>query len=331
MKENNINNAANNNSNNEGGFIMTTGTMEIEVFAQTVRDALSVYFEDCTVELQDVTKNNGRIYHGICICEAGSNIAPAIYLDELFSDYRKGRDFVEIVKTVSKIYEENRVPGCFRFDVGMITDYGRVKDKICLRVVNTDRNRKLLSDVPHVPFCDLAVIFHVKLPGLQGQEASVTIRNGLMDSWGVDVDTLYQVAKYNTPRLLPGNVRSMESVLSEIFCDEPGDFLMSGYDGVNPADGFAMYVATNRARLNGAAVFLYDSLLSGFAERIGADFYIIPSSIHELIFLPKIPFLDAGSIREMVLSVNATEVLPEEVLSDNVYHYNRATGLVEIA
>ena len=312
---------------------MTTGTMGIEVFAQAVRDALSVYFEGCAIELQDVRKNNGCICHGIVIREPGSNVAPAIYLDDMFADYRRGRSFVDIVKAVAGIYEENRMPECFRFDTAMITDYARAKDKICLRVVNTDRNRELLSDVPHVPFCDLSIIFCIKMPKMQGQEASVTIRNGLMDSWGVDADTLYQVAKHNTPRLLPGSVRSMESVLSEIFCDEPGDFLMSEFDGVNPADesGSAMYVASNRERLNGAAVFLYDSLLSGFADRIGADFYIIPSSIHELIFLPEIPFADVDWIRETVLSVNAEEVPPEEVLSDNVYRYSRETGLVEIA
>ena len=332
MKENkNMNNAAANNFNNyEGGIVMTTGTMTMDVFAGTVKEALAVYFEDCTIQVQEVKKNNGRILHGLTIREQASNLAPTIYLEAFFEQYQDGRSFVDIVKEIARVYETHRVPGCFAFDTGIITDYERAKDSICFKVVNTERNMELLSDVPSIPFCDLSIIFYIKMPKMDDQEASVTIHNSLMDSWGIDTDTLFEVAKYNTPRLLPGNVRSMESVLSGLFFDEPGDFLATGFDDIRPANDFGMYIATNRTRCNGASVFLYDSLLSGFAERIGGDFYILPSSIHELIFLPEIPFMDVEAMRDMVCSVNVSEVAPEEVLSDSVYHYSRETGLVEI-
>ena len=41
--------------------------------------------------------------------------------------------------------------------------------------------------------------------------------------------------------------------------------------------------------------------------------------------------MDAHDLKDLVMAVNSSEVMPEEVLSDNVYHYSRATGLVEIA
>ncbi len=122
MKENkNINNTANNNANNEGGFVMATGTMTIDVFAGTVKEALAVYFEDCTVELQEVTKNNGLILHGVSIREQDSNLAPTIYLEAFFEQYQDGRNFVDIVKEIVRVYEAHRVPGCFAFDTGIIT------------------------------------------------------------------------------------------------------------------------------------------------------------------------------------------------------------------
>lgn len=82
MKENNINNAAANNNfnNNEGGIVMTTGTMTMDVFAGTVKEALAIYFEDCTIQVQEVKKNNGRILHGLTIREQASNLAPTIYI-----------------------------------------------------------------------------------------------------------------------------------------------------------------------------------------------------------------------------------------------------------
>ena len=333
MKENKSmsNAAANNNfNNNEGGIVMTTGTMTMDVFAGTVKEAMKVYLGDgFRISIQKVVKNNNHVLTGMTVAGEGSNIAPTFYLDDAYNDYLNGRDFVDIMSALIRSFEEHRAPE--EFDTSLVTDYEKAKDRICLKVVNTERNEELLSDVPSVPFCDLSVIFYIKLPEVSGQEASVTVRNALMDSWGIDTDTLFEVAKYNTPRLLPGNVCSMESILPGLFYDEPGDFIATGFDDIRPANDFGMYVATNNAKLHGASVFLYDNLLSGFADRIGADFYILPSSIHELIFLPDTKMMDAEALRDMVMAVNSSEVMPEEVLSDNVYHYSRVTGLVEIA
>jgi hypothetical protein len=59
-------------------------------------------------------------------------------------------------------------------------------------------------------------------------------------------------------------------------------------------------------------------------ERLGEDFYILPSSIHELLVLPR-SMMDANELQEMVKCVNATVVNPEDVLSDGVYAYTNGT------
>ena len=85
-----------------------------------------------------------------------------------------------------------------------------------------------------------------------------------------------------------------------------------------------LYVATNDCEMNGAAVLLYDGLLEGFARRMGSNFYIFPSSIHETLFLPAMPNADDGDdMAELVREVNACgEVAPEDILSDNAYFYD---------
>ena len=82
-----------------------------------------------------------------------------------------------------------------------------------------------------------------------------------------------------------------------------------------------MFVATNKSKINGASVILYDGLLAKFAEKVGGDFYILPSSIHETILLPAAGDMDVDYLIGMVRSINAAEVSPEEILSDNVYKY----------
>ena len=93
MKENkNINNAAsNNNFYNEGGIVMTTGTMTMDVFAGTVKEALAVYFEDCTIQVQEVKKNNGRILHGLTIREQESKLIGGTLKPKYHSDSAGGR------------------------------------------------------------------------------------------------------------------------------------------------------------------------------------------------------------------------------------------------
>lgn len=78
------------------------------------------------------------------------------------------------------------------FDIKDIQEYERAKEKLCLKIINTDLNRKLLSDVPHVPFCDLSVVFYIFLDRVPDQNASVLVSNQIMDVWGVNTDTLYE-------------------------------------------------------------------------------------------------------------------------------------------
>ena len=82
-----------------------------------------------------------------------------------------------------------------------------------------------------------------------------------------------------------------------------------------------MYVLTNESQFNGAACILYENLLYDFASSIGSDLYILPSSVHEVILIPKNEFPDKDNLSCMVKDINESEVATDEVLSDHVYEY----------
>lgn len=67
------------------------------------------------------------------------------------------------------------------------------------------------------------------------------------------------------------------------------------------------------------------------AEKLGGDFYILPSSIHEILLVPDNGDKTADDLRDMVREVNATQVSPEEKLTDNVYHYDSKEHIFELA
>ena len=335
MKNNSFNNnEAINNNNNFGGITMTNGTIKtMDVFAGTIKVAVEETIgAGYVVEIHEVIKNNDTHLTGLTIRNEASNIAPTIYLNGYFDQYKDGAPLAIICNNIIATYEEHKVTD--NFDVTIITDFTKVQDKICYKLVNAQSNHELLKDAPHKIVCDdLAVIFYVLVSQDNAGTASVTVRNNLMELWNVSVEVLYDTAMANTQRLFRGSVRSMADVMMEILADRMDeDNVKEFYDMVvSPDDMIPMYVCSNTAKLNGAGVILYHDLLKEFAERTGADFYILPSSIHETLLIPQSEIMDVDYLRQMVNEVNSTEVAPEEILSNHVYRYSRETDSIELA
>lgn len=121
----------------------------------------------------------------------------------------------------------------------------------------------------------------------------------------------------------------MTEVMHEIMKTENPD----GYDYDECmkvlSDNVPMYVLSNRNRVEGAACMLYSSLFREFADAVNSSFYIIPSSIHELLLLPD-ENLDerSGEIKGMIRDINDTQVKPEEILSYSLYCYDKEAGRI---
>ncbi len=89
-----------------------------------------------------------------------------------------------------------------------------------------------------------------------------------------------------------------------------------------------MYVVTNRTKCDGAAVILYHDVLDKVCDALHTDeFYLLPSSRHEVICVPANLGKDVDALRRMVHEVNMTQVPPEDLLSENVYYYERGQEL----
>ena len=78
-----------------------------------------------------------------------------------------------------------------------------------------------------------------------------------------------------------------------------------------------MYVLTNARKLHGANIMLYKEYLEIAAKKMNGDFYILPSSIHELLAVP-VSTAEIEELRQMVKEVNDNEVAPEEILGYEV-------------
>lgn len=336
----------NNNKNYNGGCIMRTNTLtNQEVFNKAVvKELEKVYTEGYHTQINHVIKNNDTILFGLTILKENISISPTIYLNEYFADYQRGKTIKDIVNEIVEIYEKNKLAQ-IPTNVSNIIDFEKVKNQIVIKLVNRESNREFLKDTPFIPFNDLAVIFSILVSTHEEGTATITVKNNILyDYWKMDTEALLELALENSKRLLPAKIQNMEEVLkemlgrdfasqfgmdTEMYSDIELDALFQEIADDN--QGADMYVASNISRINGASVMMYRDLLHDFAERIKKNVFIIPSSIHELILVPDNGHMGAKDIRGMVVDVNATQVAPDEVLSDNVYYYNRNTDIITIA
>jgi hypothetical protein len=89
-----------------------------------------------------------------------------------------------------------------------------------------------------------------------------------------------------------------------------------------------MYILSNHKGINGATCLLYENVLYEFAQLIQSDFYILPSSIHEIILVPYDKTISKETLADMVKDVNRTQVARDEVLSDRVYFFSRKNNAI---
>lgn len=269
-------------------------------------------------ELKEVRKNNGVLLHGLMIMPPGRNIAPTIYLETFYAAYEDGVTFAEILGRLLEIFKEE-TPGK-NIDMEFFQTYEKVKDRICFRLVSRHRNGELLESIPHVEFLDLAICFYYACSGGPMGEGSILIHNSHMERWHVRTRDLMGQALENTPRLYPGTLTPMREVLEEI-ADAREDF---------SKQEIPLSVLTNTRRLQGAACILYPGLLEKLGKRMENGFYIIPSSIHEVLIMEKTGLESPREMRQIIYEVNRQHVAVEEVLSDSLYYFDPRKGKVEV-
>ena len=296
--------------------------MEYKEFVEYIKmNAGYIAGEGGNITINHVIKNNGCEMDGLVIMEKGKDIAPTIYLDSFYELYTNGENIKNIIRQIEVIYEQNK--NNVTFDVNILKHFDTIKDKIVYKVVNYRSNEKLLEQVPHKRILDLAVVFYCLLDNEYGRSATALIYNNNLKNWNVTIDDVYKAALKNTPDLLHSKISSMAALFEKCGVNVDGEEVdLKDYV---PSD---MYVPTNESKLNGAACILYENVLYDFAQKLGADLYILPSSVHEVILLPKLSMFEKDELVNMVKEVNTEGVAADEVLSDHVYEYNRTERLI---
>ena len=285
--------------------------------------------EEYSISVKSVRKNNNITMDGLLIRHADSPVVPTIYLNPYYEQYAEGRTILHIAEEVADVYRSNREP----WKEPPNFDFTEIRDKILFRIINRSLNEEELLHMPHVEIGDFAVGFQWVVDTDDKRLGSVRITDEQAEMWGVTTEELTELAVANSARETPPVLKNIEEVLQEILRDNGGF-----YGGLTNADveeacearDFPMYVLSNSRAHMGASALLALPFLEEFRERIGEDFWILPSSIHEVILVPMSKVCDRAKLCAMVREINETQVPPQEVLSDEVYTYGEFESMMPV-
>jgi len=291
--------------------------MEFDIFADKIMELLQEKMgEDYQVRLTKVMKNNDIQLTGVVMMRESDKISPTIYLEAPYRRYQEGTDMQEIIDQITALYEDQIRD--ISLDMNFFTEFDCVKDRIFYKVIHYGKNRKLLEDVPHFKWCDLAVVFYYAMEEEILGRASILLHNNHLEIWGQTAAILYQTAQDNMKRSLPELLVPMQQLLEEL----------TGIKSEKTEEA-KLYVLTNKERMYGASAMLYSEKIKELSERLQSDLLILPSSVHEVLVLPDEQGKQYDFYYRMVEEVNTTQVDPEEILSYSLYRYSREKAEIE--
>ncbi len=303
--------------------------MDFETFKEELREDVKRTLDERTdsdyqVELHTMTKMN-ETYEAITVKPEDSQIGVNLNATALYKAYEDGMDYDRIVSEASdKAFSalESRPD----FNIDAFTDYDRMKETLAMEVVSAERNADILDTVPHKNMEDMAIVYRFVVAQDNAETGTILVTNDMLDRYGITPEQLHADAMKNAPEVRPMEIKGMGEVLAQQMGVEDLEVL-----GLNiPPEQEQMYVASVKGNVHGAGVLAYEDFMDKAAERAGGSFFILPSSIHEVLIIPDNGNFDLHSLENMVKEVNATTVDPVDKLTDNVYHYDAEAKVFEL-
>ena len=295
-----------------------------EQFIDEIVGKLKRIYGQENVQTSIQIKNNGVKFNAITIHRENRQLSPCVYIDKYYEKYKMG--IMEIGDVVREVVQENEEKmGDDDFDISVLSDYDRACTRIRVRLINTERNGELLLNVPHREFLDLSLIYYIDMTSDKHKDVSILctrVCNSQMAKWKITEQELYQQAMTNMEICDEGCIISI------------WDLFRDRYDADYKEDtekDETYYIMTNKYLIYGANQLLMKNKIKDFAAYMEKDIYIIPSSVNECLLLPICD--GTKSPQELcadVVDVNKT-LLPQDVLSNHVYKYDRNTEEIFIA
>lgn len=222
--------------------------MVYETFLHTIHSMVQKHLDGkAKVTLKQVLKNNGVLLDGLTISTPDSQLAPTIYLNAYYEEAERGLSLSTISEQIIFLYETNST---LKEEKALqMSDFHHARNQIAYKLIHAKHNRELLTDLPHIPYLDLAIVFYYIVNENENGQMTALIRNEHLEFWNIEEKMLIQLAMENTPHLLPAQLTSLEQKLAHL---ENVPLLPQ-----EKSPSVHLQVLTNTCGINGAACLLY--------------------------------------------------------------------------
>lgn len=302
--------------------------ISLEEFGEKVVNLVKEEMGELVIHSGIKRKNNNIMLRSIDIA-FNSKSALCIYLDKYYIDYCQNNTTIdEVVQDIISTYRKEEKKGMINdLDFRNFMEYDNVKDRIYFKLINTEKNKNLLEEVPSADFLNLSIVYYIGIKNTEDVALSTIIKNEVLDFWGINWQELHDVALKNTKEKQGSKLMTMEKILMEILSEDEtqvGDKAELFDEAEIMCEGTNMYVLTNQYKMYGASALLYTDKLKELSGKMESDLYILPSSIHEVILIPEnLVAHDVDTMLEMVRCINENKVPNDEILADSIYMYKR--------
>lgn len=304
--------------------------LELKVFAEgvskAIKDYLSPDYADVECEATEERKNNGQMCVGVSFRQPGKESSSFIRMAPFYEGVRSGKPLEDIMREIAAVAEEG-----MKIDLPICSDqiiqYDKAKEYLGVQLVNTRANKKVLEDLTHREIEDLSLIPVIRFPTPeQDGYMSVKVTKRIQKEWGVSTDQIFEQAWNNEELPILLGISGYDS------CWESGCNLF-GMESIDENSQYVMYALRNDRGLDGAAVIAYPGVVEKLGELFPKGYFVLPSSIHETLILPKgkeelYTEIELKGLGRMVRDINQNHVRREEVLSDRIYEYDRESGKI---
>ncbi len=302
---------------------MRTESMEqfMTDMRRDLEDRLSGIYPGIRVEKQDVDKVQGESYKGLAIRRDDMQIAPVFNVEALYAQMDSqpyGSILNDLVQKAVGIMEKP-----LNISTEILQDYDFMKGQLMAQIISAKDNAERLEQMPHRQMKDMAVIYRFMVgEDPYGEPMTVAVTNAMLESYGITEAQLHDDAMAAMKMNQPYSIRPLGAVLAEMdpFMDQEMGEVM-GPPG--------LYVATTESKMYGAAVIAQPDFMDNAAGILKGDFYVLPSSLHEVLLLRDDGMTDYRELEGMVRAINEMEVQPADRLTNTVYHYDAGERLFE--
>lgn len=284
--------------------------IKYDLFKQMVEKKYLSFFpkeyQDYDVKIDKQFKRNIELDSIVVI--TGRSAMPMQYINDMYNLYQRTGDFD---KTLSYFAEQLCELWKNADQYSYLSEELCHPDHIVFDLVNYEDNKEFLGDKPYRKYLDMAIIYRSIITMEDDGISSFVITNSIAKDMQMSEEQLYNHAEKNTRTILPLRIRKLTDCVRDMLND----------DEIEVPDT-PFLVLSNERNVHGAAAILYEDCLYEVSEEIG-DFYIIPSSVHEVILVSSSDCeISPLELAEMVYEVNFSVVDQKDRLSNQVYYYN---------